>query len=471
MHPPYWRNVPPATGTYEIDRQRHLQALQKHLPTEVEKMTWPLERLHHLRDERLRALVRVAKAYSPWYAKRLRSLDPDTLRAQDLERIPPMTKDDLMAHFDEIVTDHRLTLDLVNRHLAFVNQEGPAYLLDQYHVIVSSGTSQVRGVFVWDFEGWLQRKLVNYRHFAWLTRHVASKAGERVAYLIPGMPTYASRSSIETFRRNSRIFAIHTPIEELVDQLNAFQPTTLMSCGYHRLSLLAREQRAGSLHIVPQLLIMTGEVLSDQRRRALQEAFGIGVTDCYACSENGSMAWSYPGVSALHLIEDTVIYEPVDAHYQPVPIGTQAAKILTTNVINQVMPLIRYEINDKVTLLSMPNTEAWTGRQIAPIQGRYSEAFCYPDNVEVVPILLKNLLDQQIAIDTYQIQQTQRGVTIQMKLNPRYPIDLERVKLEMVQALSRHRVKDPEVTLVPVDHLDTLGPTGKSRSSIPLTRA
>ena len=28
-----------------------------------------------------------------------------------------MTKGDLMAHFDEIVTDRRVTLDLVNAHL------------------------------------------------------------------------------------------------------------------------------------------------------------------------------------------------------------------------------------------------------------------------------------------------------------------------------------------------------------------
>ncbi len=63
---------PTVTGDYEIDRQRHVRAFQERLPGEVEKMTWPLERMHALRDERLRALIRTAKERSPWHARRRR---------------------------------------------------------------------------------------------------------------------------------------------------------------------------------------------------------------------------------------------------------------------------------------------------------------------------------------------------------------------------------------------------------------
>ncbi len=50
-----------------------------------------------------------------------------------------MTKDDLMEHFDEVVTDRRLTRDVVEAHLAALSTD--AYLLDEYHVCASGGSS------------------------------------------------------------------------------------------------------------------------------------------------------------------------------------------------------------------------------------------------------------------------------------------------------------------------------------------
>ena len=62
-------------GEFDADRQRHLRAFADRLPDEARRLIWPLERLHRLRDERLRALLRTAKARSPWHAKRLAGVD------------------------------------------------------------------------------------------------------------------------------------------------------------------------------------------------------------------------------------------------------------------------------------------------------------------------------------------------------------------------------------------------------------
>ncbi len=63
-----------------------------------------------------------------------------------------MTKADLMENFDRIVTDERLSLDLVNDHLQTVTTG--SYLLDGYTAITSGGSTGERGVFVYDWEGW-----------------------------------------------------------------------------------------------------------------------------------------------------------------------------------------------------------------------------------------------------------------------------------------------------------------------------
>jgi len=99
-----------AQSGFDADRQRHLRAFADRLPMEAEHLTWPLERLHRLRDERLRALLRAAKARSPWHGKRLAGVDVDAVTGADLTGIPTMTKTDVMEHWDEIVTDRRLTL-------------------------------------------------------------------------------------------------------------------------------------------------------------------------------------------------------------------------------------------------------------------------------------------------------------------------------------------------------------------------
>src|SRR6185369_11885286 len=117
-----------------------------------ERMTWPVERLRAGREHRLRALVAHARARSPWHGRRLAGLDPDRLRETDLPDLPAMTKDDLMEHFDEVVSDPRLTRDVVEAHLATLSTD--AYLLDEFHVCASGGSSGRRGAFVYDFEAW-----------------------------------------------------------------------------------------------------------------------------------------------------------------------------------------------------------------------------------------------------------------------------------------------------------------------------
>jgi hypothetical protein len=103
-------------GEFDADRRRHLQAFAERFAVDAERLTWPLERLHRLRDERLRAVLRTAKTRSPWHAERLADVDVDATTGADLTAIPKMTKTDVMDHWDEIVTDRRLTLELAEAH-------------------------------------------------------------------------------------------------------------------------------------------------------------------------------------------------------------------------------------------------------------------------------------------------------------------------------------------------------------------
>ena len=129
---------------YQVLRQRHLADLATLMPEHVQRLRWPADRLRQERRDRLRDLLRVAKQSSPWHRERLAGVDPDALAEEaDLAGLPPMTKDDLMANQDRVVTDRRLTLDLVEGHLAGL--DGDAYLFDELHAVASGGSTGRRG--------------------------------------------------------------------------------------------------------------------------------------------------------------------------------------------------------------------------------------------------------------------------------------------------------------------------------------
>jgi hypothetical protein len=118
------------------------------MPETFASLTWTPEQVRAERLRGLRELIAHARAHSPWHRKRLADVDPERCTEDDLRRLPVMTKHDLMSHFDAIVTDPRLTRAVVERHLDALTRD--AYLLDEYHVCASGGSSGQRGVFLYE---------------------------------------------------------------------------------------------------------------------------------------------------------------------------------------------------------------------------------------------------------------------------------------------------------------------------------
>ena len=98
---------------YEELRLRHVRDAMAAAGELIGRLDWPSVRLAAHRGAELRRLVRTAQTASPWHRKRLEYVDLDSLDEASLAALPTMTKDDLMANFDEIVTDDRLRLDVV----------------------------------------------------------------------------------------------------------------------------------------------------------------------------------------------------------------------------------------------------------------------------------------------------------------------------------------------------------------------
>jgi len=148
--------------------------------------------------------------------------------------------------------------------------------------------------------------------------------------------------------RTQRLFSALAPTNQLVRELNAFQP--VMMSGYpSTLEVLAQEQQAGRLHIHPVVINAAGETLTDAARRQIATAFGCPVSNYYGSSEAVGLTFGCKH-HRLHVNSDWYLLEPVDEHDRPVPPGQLSYAVLVTNLASRVQPLIRYKMGDRVTI-------------------------------------------------------------------------------------------------------------------------
>jgi phenylacetate-CoA ligase len=431
------------------------------MPEYVQRLNWSADHLRAEREFRLRALVRTAKERSPWYLERLSGIDADAIREEDLQSLPTMTKEDLMSNWDSIVTDRRLTLGIVEKHLE--DLAGDAYLLDHFHAVASSGSSGRRGVLVYDWEGWLAYGLATFRNTVrWATTHpgtgpvvVAAVAAERA--------NHVGSALLQTFSNRALPFhrvPVTLPIDEIVARLNEIQPTSL--AGYpSMLHVLAERARAGELRIRPGRVGSSAEPLLPEARRAMEEAWGVPVFNSYAASESVIAAGCDSG--GCHIADDLIFLEPVDSIGNPVPVGTTSEKAYLTNLYNLALPLIRYEVTDEVTLLEGECSCGWSHRRIDDVRGRLDDVFSY-NGLKVHPHVFRSPLGRHREVTAYQVRQTERGATIEVQLIG--DLRVEDLRKEIEEALRKVGLVSAQVVVTPVDILDR-GATGKLKRFVP----
>jgi phenylacetate-CoA ligase len=451
---------------YEELRQRHVAELASIFPEWVQRLRWPAERLHQERQRRLRELLRVALASSPWHRERLDGVDPETVTEGDLPRLPAMTKDDLMANWDEVVTDRRLTLALVERHLAGLTSD--AYLFDEVHAIASGGSTGRRGVFVHGWRAWAEQYAGFMRPVLWDRAVSPELAGlpSTVAMVAAQHATHMTSSMGQTFANPTihiERFPVTWPIQRIVAGLNDYRPVAIL--GYpSALALLAEEAREGRLRVAPKRLISTSEPLLPEVRRSVEEAFAAPIANVYGTSEAGPVGvgcWRGPGI---HLSDDLVIVEPVDQAGRPVPAGTRSDKIYVTALANPLLPLIRFELTDQVTLLDRSCPCGWGHRLIADVEARLDDDFRYPGGVVVHPHVFRSVLSREAWIVEYQIMQTPTGAQAMVIGAPGDP---DAVGRALEKELAQVGVAGPSVEVRVVDRLERQA-AGKVRRFQPI---
>jgi phenylacetate-CoA ligase len=452
---------------YEQTRQRHIEHLLPQLAEYFERVGWSAERLREERAARLRDLVSIAVERSSWHRTRLAGVNLETLDEETLRELPVMSKQDLMANFDAIVTDPAVRLADVNAHISSLH--GDAYFRDELHAVASGGSSGVRGVFAWGWDAWATVQLTVLRR-SLLDRlndpALASRppvamivAAENATHFTSAVSETFATGAVETHR-----FRIGAPLEQVVAGLNEVAGDTLATYP----SMLARlvgEARAGRLTIEPRRIVTMAEPLLPETREAAEATWQAPLANMWGTSEGGVNAIGCFKASGMHLSDDLLIIEPVDERGDPVPAGVRSHGIYLTNLFNPLMPLIRYEITDEITLDDEPCACGSIHRRIHDIQGRNDDSFHYRRGVSIHPHLFRSILTRQSAITEYQIKQTPTGA--QITICATGAVESASIASEIAGALERSGLPQPSVVVETAADIPRLA-TGKLKRFIPL---
>jgi len=361
---------------------------------------------------RFEALVRFARARSPFYRDAYRDLPIDAFRPA---RLPVVTKRALMDRFDDWVTDPAVNLNGVGAFLADRDRIGQRYL-GRYVVWKSSGSTGQPGIYVQDnnaletADAIMAARLDPARFSAADAWRIAARGG-RAALIAATGDHFASIASWQRLTRDSpwisaRSFSIMDPLPRLVEKLNAFEPDFVASYPT-MLSLLAAERRAGPLRIEPSILWSGGECLPPSVRAEIAAVFGCPVVNDYGSSECMNIAFGCDH-GWLHVNADWVLLEPVDDDFRPTPPGEPSRTVLLTNLANRVQPIIRYDLGDSVIVNPEPCA---CGNPLPAIvvEGRHDDVLSLtaPDGrvVRLLPLALTTVVEDVAPASRFQIVQ------------------------------------------------------------------
>ena len=320
------------------------------------------EQIRAFQQRQLKKIVKFAKLHSPFYSNLYKHIDPDDPQFE-LEHLPVTTKQMLMENFDRVVTDRRLNLELVKEWVSDPDRVGKL-LLGKFVATTTSGTTGAPGYFVYNKRDWdwiqafavtrgIRFKPSFFQFWYYAGRIFVKRVKVALVSVLSGhFITYVLfklTPAIGKLVSRFEYFSVVDPVDKLVAGLNELQPNVL-HCYPTMLEVLAHEQMDGRLNIDPWIITCSSEPLTGPAREAIRKAFPHSpLFETYGTSEGVNLASECAEHDGLHLNNDYFIVEPVREDTTAVQAGEPGEGMLLSCLFSKAMPILRYEISDRVS--------------------------------------------------------------------------------------------------------------------------
>ncbi len=338
---------------------------------------WSAERLDKLHGNRLAALLDHAAKVVPFYR--------DRVAKAELSAFPILRKEDIHAHFDELMEPA-----LLGEYRAEKKPRGYSWV--EVKTGGSTGTP-TRVIHDKDFRDW-------------------GRAGRLYSQWMCGFPIgtpffqlWGSMRDINDAKDSTQKRVLNSLLQ--VHPLNAFlmddarMADYLREIGESRIDhlmayvdaayQLARFQEKSGKPMRPLKSIMAcAGTVTDEVREKLARVFGARVHNKYGSRECADMACEC-AAGGFHIYATGIHLEIVDDAGQPVPPGT-TGRILVTLLQNRRFPIIRYEIGDIGALSSAMCRCGSPLPLLERVEGRSTEIITTAAGVYLSPTYIRHLV-------------------------------------------------------------------------------
>jgi phenylacetate-coenzyme A ligase PaaK-like adenylate-forming protein len=421
--------------------------------------------LEHIRYNSVKRLRNHAMALSPFYQKYHKGYEN-----RPLNELPVMTKTLLMENFDNVVTDRRIKLADVRKYAEERNNK--KNYLGRYRVNATSGSTGEPGFFLYDEPEWVSIIASFARGQDWAGAGLDLTRRRRlttVASLSPWHMSSQLMNTASTWFTPSKPLAASDPLEKNIVALNQWQPD-LLTVYASMARILAEEKLSGRLMIQPEKVFTSSEVLTDETRRRVKEAWGNEPYNQYGSTETADIAAEHHSCRKMHLFDDLLIVENVDEKNRPVPPGEYGEKILVTTLFSRTQPLIRYVVNDSVKLNDEKCPDCHLPFSVLEsIQGRREDSLSMKAKkggmVTIQPLVFNRIMDI-LPVSGWQIhEQKDKSLTIYLS-NVRENLNPDKLSGVISNALMKEGAAKPVIRVKIVNEIPKSA-SGKS----PLVRS
>lgn len=375
-----------AAGRYSLLRHRGYADIFSIARTIENNLSRPLEYLRAEQDKAIEAIVNHAWEHSPFYRKRFAAcgFKPGDVKTRaDLARLPEVTKSDLADNADDVLCLPREQLE----HSQTGGTSGIGLTLYRDHHVLAFRraidlvTPRYYGWRNGQWQGWLWGASADIIAPRGLKARLMRQLGDRTYYVD------AMHLTEENYRRFIDLTRLHRPT-----YLSAY-PTIAFD--------LATRIQAGEIQPfrVP-VVCLTAEPVYDFQRRKISETFADHVYERYGSREIGTAALECPAHNGLHYFTESVCFEDVDRGPD-----MPGKSLVVTDLVNRVMPLIRYQTGDFGEIDRSPCSCGRTSPRIKNIQGRETDVVWCPDGHGVAGFMIVSLVGSQEIHAPVQLEQ------------------------------------------------------------------
>jgi phenylacetate-CoA ligase len=415
---------------------------------------WPVEKVLSVQRRRIRTIVTHAYRHVPHYREYMQNagLRPgDFRRAEDLEQLPLLTKEEIVAAPERF---------RARRH---AGKPGLA--------LQSSGTSGQAISIAYDKAALFLSLVHGHRQRLAVAPLVGQTVGYREAGI--GRPGGVHRQLRRFYEAHSWIpgrielerchLSAYDSFDHNWARLNDFRPDVVRGYGSY-LGPFFRWIHGQQVPFVrPKLVTYGADSMPEADRRFIEEELGIPVWSSYQATEALRIAFQCELRQGFHIAVDQVTVRVIDQSGKSFGPGG-SGELVVSNLTNRATVLLNLRLGDIVTLGETSCACGRTLPMISHIQGRENDLILMPQGSAVHPLAALEDLQKVPGVRQVQLVQEQlQSFLLRVVCSSEVNWPAARRRLET--ALSSTLGQDANLRIQQVDHIPS-EPGGKVRAVV-----